>query len=402
MPFRAYAASLALVGALLLPVGAGLARADEPTPVLTATTPAAALITIDAAPDKGGRRPVTKPLSVSVAGGSLQSVTGTAAPLGVRDVTRATPVAGSFSPDRSGWVSKRLRPARTYRLTAVAIGLDGVIVTQTARVRTAKPARTLTARVTPAAGEVVGVGMPVTVNLSRPVTTRAARATVQGALTVVTSKRIGAAAWGWLSATQLQYRPRTFWPAYTKVTVKASLAGITVGKGVWAVSDTTDRFKFGRAQVMRIDGRRHTYTVTRNGKTVRRGGVSLGKSGFTTRSGTKVIMSRETSRRMRSSTVGITGGVNAYDLLVPYAMRLTHSGEFVHGAPWNRNIGSANVSHGCTNLTLSDAIWLYRTSQLGDPLVTKGTSRRSEIGNGWGSAWNLSWAQWRSRSAVKM
>jgi lipoprotein-anchoring transpeptidase ErfK/SrfK len=345
---------------------------------------------------------VTKPLGVSVVGGTLQSVTGTATPLGVRDASRATPVAGTFTADRSGWVSTRLKPARTYRLTAVAIGVDGVMVTQSARVKTRRPARTLSASVTPGAGQVVGVGMPVIVNLSQPVTTRAARAKVEGALTVLTSRPVGSAAWGWISRTQLQYRPRTFWPAYTTVKVKAKLAGIAIGKGVWAVSDTSRRFKVGRAQIMKVDGRRHTYAIKRNGKTVRRGGVSLGKSGFTTRSGTKVIMSREVSRRMRSNTVGIVGGVNSYDLQVPYAMRLTHTGEFVHGAPWNRYVGAANVSHGCTNLTLSDAKWLYRTSKLGDPLVTKGTSRRSELGSGWGGVWNLTWANWKKRSAVRV
>lgn len=402
MHLRAYAASLGLVGALLLPIGAGLAQADQPTFSPTAAGSTAPLVTIDAAPGKNGRRAVTKPLRVTVAGGTLQSVTGTAAPFGVRDPARATPVTGTVSPDGTQWVSKQLKPARTYRLTAVAIGVDGTTVTQTASVKSAKPARKLTARVTPSARRVVGVGMPVTVTLSRPVATRAARATVERALTVVTSRPIGAAAWGWTSNSQLQYRPRSFWPAYTTVTVKARLAGITVGKGVWAVSDTRDRFKIGRAQIMKINGSRHSYTIERNGKTVRRGGVSLGKSGFTTRSGTKVIMSREVSRRMRSTTVGITAGVNAYDLQVPYAMRVTQSGEFVHGAPWNSHIGAANVSHGCTNLTLSDAKWLYRTSQLGDPVVTKGTSRRSEQGNGWGSVWNLPWAQWQSRSAVKV
>jgi lipoprotein-anchoring transpeptidase ErfK/SrfK len=395
MHFRARAAAWALVGALVLPVGVGLAHADEPTPATTAP-----LITIDAAPGKDGRRALTKPLRVTVTGGTLQSVTGSATPIGVKDVARAAPVPGTVGVGATSWVSRRLLPARTYRLAVVAVAPDGTTVTQAARVRSAKPGKTLTARITPSSGQVVGVGMPLTVNLSKPVTTKAARAAVQQALVVSTSRPIAEAAWGWTSSTQLQYRPRGFWPAFTTVKVKANLAGLTIGKNVWAVRDTAARYKIGRSQIMRVDGRQHTYTVVRNGKTVRSGGVSLGKSGFTTRSGIKVIMTREVSRRMRSTTVGIVSGADAYDLQVPYAMRLTNSGEFVHGAPWNSHIGAANVSHGCTNLTLTDAKWLYRTSLIGDPLVTRGTSRGSEPGNGLGSFWNLSWSQWKVRSAA--
>jgi lipoprotein-anchoring transpeptidase ErfK/SrfK len=396
MHTRGRTAIVTLVGALLLPLGVGLARADGSTP--GATPPPT--MTMDTAPGKDGRRAVTKPLRITVVGGILQSVTGTARPLGVRSARRATPVVGTLSADLTSWVSTRLLPARSYRLTAVAVGPDGQTVTQTATVKSAKPAKKLTASISPSGGRVVGVGMPITLALSRPVTTRAARIAIQRTLTVVTSRPVGAASWAWMSATRLQYRPRTFWPARTSVTVKAKLAGIGIGKGVWATSDAAGTFTVGRSQVMRVDGRRHTFTVTRNGRMVRRGGVSLGKSGFTTRSGTKVIMSREVSRRMRSTTVGIPSGANSYDLQVPYAMRVTYSGEFVHGAPWNSHIGAANVSHGCTNLTLTNAKWLYRTSMIGDPVITRGTSRSSALGDGLGDVWNLKWSQWTAHSAI--
>jgi lipoprotein-anchoring transpeptidase ErfK/SrfK len=141
-------------------------------------------------------------------------------------------------------------------------------------------------------------------------------------------------------------------------------------------------------------------TVTRNGKVIRTAPVSLGRSSYPTRSGVKVIMTREVSHRMRSETVGITGD-DAYDIVVPYALRITYSGEFLHGAPWNGNIGSANTSHGCTNLRLSDAKWLYNSSLIGDPVITTGTRLQAESrGNGIGADWNVGWAKWVAGSAL--
>jgi lipoprotein-anchoring transpeptidase ErfK/SrfK len=139
--------------------------------------------------------------------------------------------------------------------------------------------------------------------------------------------------------------------------------------------------------------------VVKNGKRIRTFGVSMGKSGFTTRSGTKVIMDKHVSYRMRSTTVGITGS-EAYDLDVPYAMRITSSGEFLHGAPWNPYVGVANRSHGCTNLTLSAARWVFNRVREGDPVVTRGTGREMESYNGLGGVWNVRWKAWRAGSAL--
>jgi len=404
---RTAIATVSVVGAALVVVGAHVAEADG-----TARTPAAApaaaavvapvTLTIDAAPAANGRRALTKPLRVSVTGGTLTAVTGSVRPIGITAAARTLPLTGTLAPTGTSWTSAALQPARTYRITAVATGPDGTSVTRSATVRSAKPTRVLRASISPSKGRTVGVGNPVVVTLSRPVSGKAGRAAVQSALTVTTSKPIGAASWGWLSSSTLEFRPRQFWPGNTKVTVRAALAGVNAGtKGGWGVADTSTRFTVGRAQVMTVDGARHTFVIRRNGNVIRRGGVSLGKSGFTTRSGIKVIMTREVSHRMRSSTVGIpAGSINSYDLDVPYAMRVTNSGEFVHGAPWNHRIGIANASHGCTNLTLANAIWLYHNSMIGDPVVTSGTGRRSELGNGLGGAWNLSWKAWTALSAV--
>ena len=150
---------------------------------------------------------------------------------------------------------------------------------------------------------------------------------------------------------------------------------------------------------MRVSDSTLRLVVRRDGVRIRNFGVSMGKSGFTTRSGTKVIMDTHETYRMNSDTVGITGD-EAYELDVPYAMRITSSGEFLHGAPWNPSVGIANRSHGCTNLTLSDARWVFERVREGDPIVTRGTGRQTESWNGLGGVWNVPWATWVAGSAL--
>ena len=52
---------------------------------------------------------------------------------------------------------------------------------------------------------------------------------------------------------------------------------------------------------MSVDNATHQMTVERDGAAVQTIPVSLGKAGYTTRSGIKVIMTQEESRRMDSS-----------------------------------------------------------------------------------------------------
>ena len=78
------------------------------------------------------------------------------------------------------------------------------------------------------------------------------------------------------------------------------------------------------------------------------------------------------------------GAREEYDLRVKYAMRITSSGEFLHAAPWNAAyFGRRNASHGCVGMSTGDAAWLFNRTLIGDPVVTTGTSRRMEHGNGY-------------------
>jgi lipoprotein-anchoring transpeptidase ErfK/SrfK len=252
--------------------------------------------------------------------------------------------------------------------------------------------------VSPYGGETVGIGQPIVVTLSSPVTDKAARAAVEQALVVTADHEIGPAAWYWWSSTTLHYRPKDFWPAHTKVQVAVNLAGVHGGTDLWGAKNRTVDFTIGRSFVMRITNSNHQMTVTVDGRQVRTVPVSMGRAGYETRSGIKTIMSHEQSVHMTSASYG---GKDFYDETVYLAQRLTWSGEYIHSAPWSvGSQGYANVSHGCVNVSPGNAQWLFNQTLVGDPVITTGTGRQMEPGNGTGGDWDLSWSSWLGGSAL--
>lgn len=110
-------------------------------------------------------------------------------------------------------------------------------------------------------------------------------------------------------------------------------------------------------------------------------------------------MTKEGTIRMDSQTVGLD---DAYDKMVDYSMRLTWSGMYAHAAPWNSgNFGRVNSSSGCVGMSDADAKDFFAQSQIGDPfeVVGSGSKGNADLGNGYGE-WNLSWDQWKTKSAL--
>lgn len=240
-----------------------------------------------------------------------------------------------------------------------------------------------------------GVGIVVRILFDHKVP-RAARTAVTDRISVTSSKPIGESGWAWTDARTAVFRPKGFWPANTTVTISTRPGGelITQGPGSglrWAGS-AEQTFTTGAAQVITVDALTDQATVVRDGQAVRTMPVSLGKSGWETRSGIKVLMEKYEVKRMTSASIGAE---DPYILDAPDAIRLTDSGEFIHAAPWaNARLGRSNGSHGCTNVSSADARWLYVNHLYGDPVITTGTSRPMEADNGAGGVWNVPWATW--------
>jgi lipoprotein-anchoring transpeptidase ErfK/SrfK len=88
--------------------------------------------------------------------------------------------------------------------------------------------------------------------------------------------------------------------------------------------------------------------------------VSTGKAGFDTPVGSYAVLTKLPSQTM----AGVIGGeyYNVPD--VPSVLYFTNRGHALHGTYWHNNFG-APMSHGCVNLPLDVAAWLYDWAPLG-------------------------------------
>ena len=311
-------------------------------------------------------------------------------------------VPGELGRDGAGWKSTELlEPGTTYRLTAVGENDEGdpEKFTQTFRTDALTLDEQTYPSIAPLAGETVGVGMPVIMRFDLPVANKAA---FEKRMTVTTSP-VQKGIWHWISDTEAHYRPRTYWKPGTDVTVRAEVNSVHAGNGIYGQMDRVARFSVGDAVKLKIDVDKHRMNVVRNGELLRSIPISAGKPGFTTRSGTKVIIERFRYKDMRSASIGIGDEADPefYDLEnVEYAQRVTYSGEFLHAAPWSvASQGSENVSHGCVGMSPSDAAWVYGVTKVGDVVEVTGSDRYMEPTNGYGD-WNVPWAEYKEGSAL--
>jgi lipoprotein-anchoring transpeptidase ErfK/SrfK len=245
-------------------------------------------------------------------------------------------------------------------------------------------------------GKTYGVGMPIIAYFSEKITdasafVKAAKVTVNG--------QAADGAWYFEPsqrsdyALEAHYRLQQYWPAHASIQVSMPLKGLSAGPGLTFSNDLTLTMSTGPAQLAQVDGTPgvDTMTITSDGQPVKTLKVSLGAAKTPTYLGTAVVMAKSNPEEMKSDP----GEQPAYDLLVPWSVRVTNSGEFIHDAYWNGHLGTENLSHGCTNLSPADAEWYYGFAQIGDPVTwtNTGTSQVIPVGDGWGD-WNVDWATW--------
>ena len=382
-------ASLAAAAALAL-LAAGCTVSGPAAPATTSTASAAARTT--AAP---ATRITITPANGAAAADPSTGITVTAASGALTGVTVRTSggtVPGRLSQDRRVWHSLwALGVSQSY--TVIATATSGRrATTATSAFRTLTPVRTFSTEILEGYGQTYGVGMPIILYFSQPITDKAA---VERALQVTTSVPV-VGAWYWdepcnMAATCAYFRPRDDWPAGTTVSFTGHLDGVRGAPGVYGDHTLTQTFGIGASLIAVGNTSTHRTQIYYNGKLRYDWPISSGRPGDDTPDGSYLTIEKE-------NPVLMTGP--GYSLEVPWSVRFTFSGDYYHDAYWSvGEQGFENVSHGCVNLSPADAETYYNLAVPGDPITIVGSPKGGAWDNGW-TQWFLSWPQYLKGSAT--
>ena len=336
----------------------------------------------------------SEPLVVSVAKGRI------------KDFTLTNPtgkvVKGAVSSDGTKWTSGEvLGYGKTYSATGSAVGTDGKTVAIKGTYATVEPDVRVRVNVSPGDGVVVGVAAPVIVRFGMEPADRAA---VEKRMVITTTPKVEGA-WAWIKhddgSWAMDWRPRAYWPAGTKVHVAANVYGVKFGDGAYGSDDVTTDFTIGRDQVVYADAKSHHIVVKRNGTTVADypasygSGDDIGDKNRVTRSGIHVVNELLPVHKMSNPAYGYVNVTEYWDV------RISDNGEFIHqnqGTVGDQ--GSVNVSHGCINLSAKSAEAYFKSALYGDPVEITGTSVQLSDADGDLYDWTIPWSDWLKLSAL--
>ncbi|MCW2497171.1 Ig-like domain-containing protein [Jatrophihabitans sp.] len=380
----------------------------------TSSKPAAPAAVITESWKSGAKYSPATPLSVSVASGTLTSVTLTS-PTG-------KVVKGAMAADSTSWKSAEdLGYSKTYKLVAKAVNADGVASVQKSSVTTVSPNNLTMPYIQRLGGYTLankatyGVAIVPTIHFDERIPNRAA---AEKALKVTTVPAVKGS-WYWVDDQNVHYRPENYWPSGTKVTVSADVYGVDLGSGLYGQSDVSTSFTIGRKQVTIATDTapksvNHVYVYDGAGKVIRKMNTSMGEhSGetvkgqyinFYTLDGTYTVLDHEQPAKMCSASYGLPadapGGYPCEDIY--NATKISTDGIYLHELDttvWAQDHG-ADVSHGCLNLNRSNAEWYFQHSMIGDPVVIHGAKGAPKLAEWEGGDWSIPWSTWTSGSAL--
>jgi lipoprotein-anchoring transpeptidase ErfK/SrfK len=346
-------------------------------------SPAGPVVTITPGNGARGADPA-KGITVTAAGGPLKSVT---------VATAGDPVTGSYSADHSSWHSTwALNVSQSYTVTATAVSngggaSSGATTTKTAAFRTLTPTSMFSTNIFEGYKQSYGVGMPIILTFSAPVQDKAA---VERSIELQTSRPV-IGSWYWDGNETLDFRPRDYWPANTTVSFTGHFDGVESAPGVYGYHTLTQTFDIGDSVIAVASTKAHKTQIYVNGHLKYDWSISSGKPGDDTPDGSYLTIEKENPVRMIGP---------GYDLLVPWSVRFTFSGDYYHDAYWSvGEQGFENVSHGCVNLSPANAETYYNLAVPGDPITIQNSPRSGVWDNGW-TEWFLSWPQYLKGSAT--
>ncbi len=332
---------------------------------------------------------VDEPVTVSAEDGVLGAVTMTDAD--------GAPVAGKLSPDGLRWTTTDpLGYNKRYTLNAQSLGLAGM-TSRSMTFQTHSPANLTMPYVLPNDGEVVGVGQPIAVRFDENIPNRLA---AEKAITVTTKPPVEGAFY-WLNNREVRWRPQAYWKPGTTVDVAVNTYGVDLGDGLFGQENVTTHFTIGDQVIATADDTTKTLTIRRNGEVVKTMPISMGKNSTPTNNGVYIVGDRLSHMIMDSSTYGVPSNApNGYRTEVDWATQMSYSGIYVHAAPWSvGSQGYSNVSHGCLNVSTSNAQWFYENTKRGDIVEVVNTVGSILPGTDGLGDWNIPWEQWRAGNA---
>ena len=336
------------------------------------SAPPPAQVTITPADGSTHARP-NKGISVKVSSGKISNVTVTAG---------KSQVGGTLAAGATAWHTNwPLRTGTHYKVTVAAVSSKGRASTTVSSFRTLTPATTFSASTILGLNQTYGVGMPITINFSQPVTHKAA---VEKAISIKSSKPV-VGAWMWDGDQTLAFRPRTYWRQHTKVSFVAHFNGVQAAPGVYGTTNLRQSFRIGNSLIGVTSTRTHKTRIYWKGKYYATWADSSGMPGRDTANGTYLTIEKANPTLM--------SGPGYHNLPVYWSVRFTWSGNYYHAAPWSLGEqGFINVSHGCVNLSPQHAQWYYERSNPGDPITITGSPVAGTWDDGY-TQWFYSWKQ---------
>jgi lipoprotein-anchoring transpeptidase ErfK/SrfK len=310
--------------------------------------------------------------------------------------TSGDKVTGTLNASGTSWHSAwALNNGTRYTVTADGTNPQGHPVTTTSTFTTQTPKNTFRTEIFEGYNQTYGVGMPIMLTFSQPITDRA---TVERALTLTTSKPV-VGAWYWDGDERAYFRPRDYWPAGTTVSLNARLNGVDAGDDLYGAADLTQTFDIGQSVIAVASTSTHRTQVYVDGQLKYNWPISTGRATMPTPDGTYLTVQKNNPVRMIGGKKGTPG---YYNELVNWAVRFTFSGDYYHAAPWSVvNQGFTNVSHGCVNLSPEDAKTYYQMAIPGDPVTIMSSPKSGKWDDGW-TQWFDDWNEYLAGSATHM
>ncbi len=121
----------------------------------------------------------------------------------------------------------------------------------------------------------------------------------------------------------------------------------------------------GTGKEIFVDLSKQWLVATEDGQVVYKAPVATGKDGFNTPTGTYKVYGKQKLQTMR-------GEMNGEKWVVPNVPDIMYINGSValHGTYWHNKFGTGvRMSHGCINLSLADAQWMFNWAPMGTKVV---------------------------------